>query len=336
MNRLRQLAVWALCCTFCVPAVAAPPVAAPPVAAPPVAAPVLPAEPASQKLELETSDGLALWAWYYPVAAGGDPRATVILVHDLEGSHKTVEPLAKALQKVGFAVVTPDLRGHGASTSRSSPTGKTEVLDSNSLKRTELEAISAAAGGSVRDQAAMRGDIETVRNWIKRKSETKELNLQRLCLIGSGSGAILAANWTAADWNWLPIASGPQGRQVKALVLISPTWASKGLSFVPALATEGLKQSIPVMVLAGNTNRDDRDAMRVYDRLKSLRPQAWFEQRVGQEPAKAPKLEKAAEATVFFMQLDTALSADKLAADRSANTAGRIQTFLSLVLDPSD
>ena len=83
-------------------AVAAPPVAAPPVAAPPVAAP--PVANPSQKLQLETSDGLALSARYYAVAPQ-KPLATVLLLHDLEGSHKTVDPLAKLLQKNGILIV---------------------------------------------------------------------------------------------------------------------------------------------------------------------------------------------------------------------------------------
>ena len=36
------------------------------------------------------------------------------------------------------------------------------------------------------------------------------------------------------------------------------------------------------------------------------------------------------------MQLETGLSADKLASDRTANAAARIQTFFTLVLDPKD
>jgi len=297
----------------------------PPVAAPPVTI-------TSQKLQLETSDGLTLSARYYPVATGQKPLATVLLLHDLEGSHKTVDPLAKLLQKNGFAVVAPDLRGHGDSTSRLGIGGKVEVLEAKTLKRQELEAITATAGGRVREQAEFRGDIEAVRNWINHKSTSGELDIQRLCVIGSGTGGTLAALWTAADWAWGPIATGPQGQQVRALVLISPTWAAKGISIVSALASEGLKFQIPILVIAGE---GDRDASKVFDQLKRYRPQSWFQQRGGRSE-QAPKLENAAQATAFFMQLETGLSADKLASDRTANAAARIQKFFTLVLDPKD
>ncbi|MEI7781016.1 MAG: alpha/beta fold hydrolase [Planctomycetota bacterium] len=286
--------------------------------------------PAAEELALETSDGLSLSAWYYAVPEDADPLATVILVHDLDGSHKSVEPLALALQKLGCAVVAPDLRGHGASTVRTTAGGREETLDPKTFKKSDLELIAAAMGGSVREQSAIRGDIEAVRNFIKQKSDAGELDIDRLCVVGSGTGATLAALWTAADWAWLPIASGPQGRQVRALVLISPIWATKGLSISPALSADVLKRQLPIMVLAG---KDDRDATRLVDQLKKQRPKEWFEQRAGQQPAKAKDLEKVADATIFFMQADSTLSGDKLAADRSTDPGDRVKTFLSLVLD---
>ncbi|NBW88060.1 MAG: hypothetical protein EBR23_14840, partial [Planctomycetia bacterium] len=72
-------------------------------------------ENAPQELLLETSDGVAIAAWYYPLPKDAASLGTVILIHDIDGSHRTVEPLAKALQAAGCAVVAPDLRGHGAS-----------------------------------------------------------------------------------------------------------------------------------------------------------------------------------------------------------------------------
>ena len=286
--------------------------------------------PDAEEVALETSDGLSLAAWYYPVSEDATPLATVILVHDLDGSHKSVEPLALALQKLGCAVVAPDLRGHGASTTRTTANGREETLDPKTFKKSDLEMIAAATGGRVRDQSGIRGDIEAVRNFVKQKSDAGELDIDRLCVVGSGAGATLAALWTVADWAWPPIASGPQGQQVRALVLISPIWATKGLSISPALSADVLKRQMPIMVLAG---KDDRDATRLAEQLKKQRPKEWFEQRPGQQPAKAKELEKVADATVFFMQADSTLSGDKLAADRSANPADRVKTFLSLVLD---
>ena len=62
---------------------------------------------------LMTSDGVPLQVVYYP--SQGKATATVILVHDIGGSEKTVRKLASGLQQAGCAVAVPDLRGHGAS-----------------------------------------------------------------------------------------------------------------------------------------------------------------------------------------------------------------------------
>jgi hypothetical protein len=193
-----------------------------------------------------------------------------------------------------------------------------------------LESISQAAGGTVREQSAVRGDIEAVRNWIKRKSDDGELDINRLCVVGSGAGAILGAMWTAADWAWPPIATGPQGRQVRAVVLVSPVWATKGISFSTAMASDTLKHDMPLMVLGGG---NDRDAERLFEQLRRQRPAGWFEQHPGKPPEKSPKLRKISDANLVFIELDSTLSADKLLTDAAATAADRIKTFLSLVLD---
>lgn len=311
---------------------ATPPAAAPAAgqaAQPPADVPATPVRPQPEELDLQTSDGLRLKAWYYGVPKDAAPAATVILVHDLEGSHTSIEPLALALQELGFAVVAPDLRGHGASTTRTIG-GKSESLDARKLKKNDLDFIAQSAGGTVREQATVRGDIEAVRNWIKRKSDDGELDIDRLCIVGSGAGSILAATWTVADWSWQPIATGPQGRQVRAVVLVSPVWATKGISISTAMANDALKQDIPLMLLGGG---NDRDAERLFEQLRRHRPAGWFEQRPGQPPEKSPKLAKIADASLISIELDSTLSADKLATDAAATAADRIKTFLSLALD---
>jgi alpha-beta hydrolase superfamily lysophospholipase len=278
-----------------------------------------------KRFDLETSDGVALATWYYEPPEDAEPLATVILVHDFEGSHKTVEPLALALQEAGCAVAVPDLRGHGASTSQD---GRDADLDIRQLRKGDLELIAAGAGGRLREQSAVRGDLETVHAFLVSRGAAGGSAEAPLVVIGCGAGATLAALWTAADWAWPPLASGPQGQQVKALVLVSPAWAAKGLALQPALGTEALKREVPVMVLAGT---GDRDGIRLFDQLKRQRPREWFDQRADAEFTKAKEVEKPGDATLFLVQLDTTLSGEKLAAE--ADAAPRIKTFLELVLD---
>lgn len=293
-------------------------------AAPAISAPVREAAEA-QRIDLETSDGVSLATWYYEPAEDAEPLATVILVHDFEGSHKTVEPLAMALREAGCAVAVPDLRGHGASTKQA---GRDTKLEFRQLRKPELEMIAAGAGGRLREQSAVRGDLETVHASLASRGATGRSAEGRLVVVGCGAGATLAALWTAADWAWPPLASGPQGQQVRALVLVSPVWTAKGLSLQPALATDALRREVPVMVLAGT---GDRDAVRLFDQLKRQRPQGWFDQRADASVTKAKEIENPGDATLFLLQLDTTLSGEKLAAD--ADAAPRIKIFLDLVLD---
>ena len=307
-----------------------------PPTAPRPAAPAPP--PAPEALELETTDGVKLAAWLYrapEVAPSATPRPrpapkpTVIIVHDLGDGHGSVEPLALALQRAGCHVVAPDLRGHGDSTVRDAPGGKAVELEAKSLKRADLEAIAASTGGTVRDQAGARGDLETVRDFLRTQSGPDAPGLDRLVVVGIGAGATLATQWTAADASWPPLATGPQGRQVKALVLVSPDWAPRGLPILPALGQEQIKRDVPILVISG---KSDKDALRVFDQLKRARPQAWFEQRAGASPAQAPKLEKAADATAVLLQIDVDESGAKLLGSRRPDPAELIKGFLGAVL----
>lgn len=291
-----------------------------------------------EKLSLETSDGIAIAAWHYRVLTDAECPPVVILLHDLDGSHLSVEPLAKELAARGIAVVAPDLRGHGASTTRLTG-GVEDTIEARSLKKPDLEAITLTQGGRVRDQSAVRGDIECVRNWIKLRADEGKLDIERLFVVGSGLGCTLAAMWAINDAAWPDLVGGPQGRQVRGLVFISPAWSSRSLTVSSVLAADLVRRELPVMVLAG---RDDRDAVKLFDQLKRQRPNEWFEQRAGQAaPAKAAKLE--GSPTLYLLQRDTDLTGDRLASLRSpdprragGDPAALIQGFINAVAPPAD
>jgi alpha-beta hydrolase superfamily lysophospholipase len=292
------------------------PVAAQP-AAPPAAA-AKPAVDATERLQLETSDGIEVAAWHYPVLEGTAPLGTVILLHDLGGSHRTVEPLAKALQAAGCTVVAPDLRGHGQSPIKTLPAGDGD--QSRILKKPDFEMIAATSGGRVREQSGLRGDVECVRNWIHARIAEGRLAKAPLFVVGSGLGASIAASWTAADAMWPDIASGPQGREVAGLVMISPAFATKGYSLAPALATDTLKRFVPVLVIAAT---DDRDAIKVFDQMKRQRPKEWFDGRhpktTDTDAGKEASPAAASEATLLLLTSSAGRKGDTLAALRSAD-----------------
>ncbi|MEX0670291.1 MAG: alpha/beta fold hydrolase [Pirellulales bacterium] len=289
-----------------------------PVAAPSADGQARRATDTTEELQLETSDGALLVAWFYPVQEETAPLGTVILIHDLGGSHLTVEPLAKTLQAAGYAVVAPDLRGHGKSLLKNLP-GLSEDQP-KLLKKADFDMVAATRGGQKRDQSGVRGDIECVHNWIKQQAEEDKVPSQPLFVVGSGLGASLAASWTAADFLWPDLATGSQGRTVTALIMVSPTFTSKGYSIAPALTSEAVRRAVPLLVIAG---AEDRDAVKVFDQLKRQRPKAWFDSRhpFGDEKDASPV--QAANASLLLLVNPASRSGDALAAQRSPDPRAR-------------
>lgn len=298
----------------------------------PAAAQPSPGPERPRELRLETSDGVPLAAWYYRIPKDADPRATVILLHDLGGSHASVEPLAKALQAAGYAVVAPDLRGHGASLAR----GASDEDAWKLLKARDFEAMAASVGGRIRKQADARGDVETVSEWITEQRGLpggKDEFPEALYVVGSGLGASVAAAWAVADAAWPDATTGPQGHGVRGLVLVSPGMATKGFALAPILARAPFNRDMNVLILAG---ADDRDAAKAYDVLKRLRPGRTYDSR---SPT-APK-DEGTKPTLYLIQTAVQRRADALACHRSADPrqaagdpATLIRRFLELPSSP--
>lgn len=273
--------------------------------------------PEPQTFSATTSDSVPISARYYP-APGDDPAlATVLLVHDLGGSLESLAPLAKALQAGGCSVVVPDLRGHGKSSIPGLAKAAGEGGQATLLKSVDFVAMAATAGGRLRDQSSVRGDIESIRNWIKQRADGSKLDLGKLYVVGSGLGAAVAAGWTVGDAAWPPIATGRQGGDVKGLVMIDPAFVTKGFSIGKPLASEPLKTELPILLIAGG---EDKDAVKVFDQLKRARPNAWFDSRLfDAEERRNTSPAKDSEASLLFVKLGGRLSGDKLAAARSAD-----------------
>jgi pimeloyl-ACP methyl ester carboxylesterase len=294
-----------------------------------------PPEPDPFTVTTTDKDLVEIAGWF--MAPGGDekPLATVLVLHDLGGSHKTIEPLAEALRAGGCAVVTLDLRGHGKSSVSKLARAAGGGGHSHLLKSTDFQAMMAAGVGRVREQSSLGGDLEAVRNWLKRKSEAGEIDLDKLYLVGSGLGAAIAAGWTVNDAAWPPIASGPQGGDVRGLVMIDPAFVTKGFSIAKPLAFEPLRTTLPIMVIAGG---EDRDATKVFDQLKRARPTAWFDSRAYDAGARRnTSPAKDSDATLLFLKLGGRLSGDKLAAARSTDPrqidpAGLVLAFIKNTL----
>jgi pimeloyl-ACP methyl ester carboxylesterase len=230
-------------------------------------------------VKLTTKDGVELSITYYPSSVGKD-ATPVVLLHDYKDTQGMFSSLAQRLQSPGedekhpsFAVVTVDLRGHGASTKQATPDGTSRDIDAAKLSKDDVIAMSL-------------DDMEAVRSFLVEKNDKEELNLNRLCLVGLGMGATVAVNWAATDWSAPPLTVGKQGQDVKALVLISPRWKDHGVTIQEALKFVPFKQSVAWMIVVGDPeggakdggSRQDggakADSVRIYNQLDKLHPES--------------------------------------------------------------
>lgn len=250
---------------------ATPPASRPPAATPPVgpsqpppsqpSALTAPRERLPAPVELSgadmlTKDGVQLRATYYPSSRGKD-ATVVMLVHGWKGSRKDFARLAPFLQQQGYAVLAPDLRGHGDSVQRLLPTPATITADSL----------------GARDVAAMVNmDMETCKKFLLAKNNAGELNIEKLCVVGLDVGATVALDWARFDWSW-PIYPGlKQGQDVKALVLISPKWSFSGLSVQAATAHPAVRVLSFYIIVGKDSSKDLADSQRIYNILSRFHP----------------------------------------------------------------
>jgi pimeloyl-ACP methyl ester carboxylesterase len=302
-----------------------------PAARPPVQAQEE-ALPEPKDLTLQTSDGIDLAVLYFPAPGDDKPEATVILVHDLGSSGEKLDPLAEALQAAGCAVLVPDLRGHGGSSIPAYAKQAAKGEQWKLLKLPDFVAMARTAGGRVRGQSDIRGDLEAIRNWIKQQADAGKLDLDKLVVVGSGLGGAVAAAWTVADAAWPLTARGPQGGHVCGLVLVDPTFTTKGFSIGPPLAAEPVKSTLPIMILA---SAGSRDAGKIFDQLKRARPSGWFDSRLYDAEARENKSpSKDTEASLLYLQVDARskqgapLTGDELAALSSPDPQRRTPASL--------
>lgn len=182
--------------------------------------------------ELLTRDGVLLRATFYPSNRGKE-AVPVILLHGWKGNRSEFAALARGLQKLGHAVLVPDLRGHGEST-------RLAYDDRHKLENSQISRADVAN--------MIRRDMEKFKSFLVQKNNAGELNLEKLCVVGSEMGAVVALNWAVWDWHWPVYPDFKQGQYVKALVLISPPWSFKGVDVSEALNFPAIRGTAPVTI----------------------------------------------------------------------------------------
>lgn len=252
----------------------------------------------------DTADGVRLHATFYPGMREKE-SVPVIMVHDLKSSRKGFRDLALFLQARGCAVLVPDLRGHGESIRAE---GVRNAINPDRMNSRQFQAI-----------PGLRGDMEACKKYLMRKNNAGELNIEKLCIIGAGFGAIVAANWSALDWSWPPLAIGKQGQDVKALILISPSWSSRGLQMKPATTSQAFRSIFSTMILVGEEDKKSRQcADRLAKIIERFNPNA--------------KAEDLQTRSFFYLKIDTSLKGMKMLDEASLQLPQRIAQFIDLRL----
>lgn len=180
----------------------------------------------SRTVEITTSDRLVLRAELYLPDDEGRRAPAAMIVHDAGQSRAQVEKLAERMQRQGFAVLVPDLRGHGESAN--------EECSWESCDESGRESIW---------RFAMR-DLEAAATWLRQSDRVHATNLS---MVGVGAGSVLAARQAVNDEN------------VRSLGLIVPRESQFGYDLINDLVElEGL----PIHVFAPKDQRDEAESLR--------------------------------------------------------------------------
>lgn len=250
-----------------------------------------------------TKDRLLIKATFYP-GLQKEKTVPIIMLHGAKGNRTEYAALATFLQEQhGHAVLVPDLRGHGDSIKFAN---STKTVDASKLKPEDYDMMVA--------------DVEACKKFLIQKNNAKELNIEKLCVIGSEMGAVVAMNWAVTDWAWPPLAGVKQGQDVKALVLLSPQFQVVGgrLNMTAPLKEEMIQKQFSVALLYGSVNsrKAGQDAERLQTSLSRFH--------IGNEP------------TFYFEEMKTSLQGIKMLAAPGLPVMDLIATFIKLRLVEKD
>ena len=208
---------------------------------------------------LKTKDGVELRAFYFPSEKEKE-AITVLLVHEWQGQASPYSQLVVALRNAGCAVLVPDYRGHGGSTTYTDRRGKETKFDLTRMGKVDVQNI-------------ILMDLEKSKGFLKTENNEGNLNLNAMVVIGVREGCVLASHWAARDWAFPSVGRQKQGQDVKALVLISPDKQIKGLPIDPVLKDPNIL-NLPILVIGGTTNPEAKDTSRIAKRIESAKTRA--------------------------------------------------------------
>jgi dienelactone hydrolase len=276
--------------------------------------------PKSEEFFLPAADGLQLAMTYYPGPTYPDAPdrqiIPVVLLHMWKQSRSDYKDLAPFLQRLGYAVLVPDLRGHGDSM---------HVKGARKEETINAEKMSPKEFGLMVSQ-----DMAAIKQFLWDRNNKGELNIDKLCIVGAEMGASVALSFALLDAEEQdrnhvldPEHEYKLGRFVKALVLLSPERTFHAMSVVPALKHPAVQRDISVLILVGKQDSKAlEDAKSIDNLLLKYHP----------EPTGENKSDKR---TLVFEKLDTSLQGADLL-DPKFKVQSTIADFLQRRLVKSD
>ena len=195
-------------------------------------------EPFHYRLKLDMLDDQTLAVNYYP-AKIDTSTPILLLIHEKGRSSKDFETAipdlkgltaAEHFQKLGYAVVSLDLRGHGLN--KRGPLKQQDWLD-------------------------MVFDLQGVYDFLLDRHNRGELNLAKLGVLALGEGANLTATWAETPEG--AVSSEGRTTDLAALALISPTANWEGTSFDAQIKEIGPR--IRVLLAAGERDEPSKGVL---------------------------------------------------------------------------
>lgn len=236
-----------------------------------------------EKKILRTDDDVPLHITYYKsiVEKGTEMDSpVVVLLHMKDGNRfvwQTDGGFARQLQADGYAVITVDLRYHGENKAGGAAVGN---ANQGTGKKTTKKGGSGIDLKPADYEAMANLDMKAVKQFIFEEHQAKNLNMNKMGIVGPEMGASVAAYYTVLDWAQEPHDDAPAGSQtprgqdVRALVLISPQNTFHN-SLPLASVIKPLKAAeseIAILVCCGSDAKDKKESEKIYDLL--LQPAA--------------------------------------------------------------
>src|SRR5262249_51508249 len=160
-------------------------------------------DPNKQDASFITVDGVELKGTFYKGKKGKDsPVALLLHQYGMDRTKGDWDKLAKALQDQGFAVLSFDFRGHGASTSVQPTTfwqvpfnSATHLTGVNRKKQTiSFNSFKPSY------HPYLVNDIAAARKYLEKKNDASEGNIGNLFVIGDREGALIGMLWVTTEW----------------------------------------------------------------------------------------------------------------------------------------